>query len=380
MSDEIRDELRDRRPVRQSDQGFLFDLPDPGEDYWTGMPSFEMKDCQPGKRVTVNFMTREDYLDFQRKLGIRLSHACDTMWWPTQERLGNSEFEWRGPHGVTTRYPICIPSKGRADVQQTGRRLTEMGVPHKFFVEETEAETYAAVVGEKNLVVMPFHDLGQGSIPARNFIWDWAKERGHPRHWIFDDNINMFTRCTLNRRLQCRTGTMFRAIEDFTDRYDNVAFAGPHDQGFVPDRVGDVEPVLWNSRVYSCTLINTTLPYRWRGRYNEDTDICLRALKDGWVTIVFRALLMNKMATMTMKGGNTDTVYDTGDHRREFAESLKRQHPDVVKVVERFGRWHHMVDYAPFRKNEPVLREGFVHPPTGNEYEMELVRTKGGGA
>jgi hypothetical protein len=64
------------------------------------------------------------------------------------------------------------------------------------------------------------------------------------------------------------------------------------------------------------------------------------------------AFLADKMTTMTMKGGNTDTIYNTGDDRREFAESLKAQHPDVVEVTWKFGRWHHQVNYLPFKKNK----------------------------
>lgn len=124
------------------------------------------------------------------------------------------------------------------------------------------------------------------------------------------------------------------------------------------------------------TLINTALPYRWRGRYNEDTDICLRALKDGWVTAQFNAFLGDKATTMKMKGGNTDNVYNTGDHRRAFAESLKEQHPDVVEVVWKFDRWHHQVDYSPFKRNALRLRQGVTPTKAVNEYGMRLVRRK----
>jgi hypothetical protein len=54
---------------------------------------------------------------------------------------------------------------------------------------------------------------------------------------------------------------------------------------------------------------------------------------------------------MKMKGGNTDEVYGDTNNRKEFAESLQEQHPDVVKVVWRFDRWHHEVNYKSFRNN-----------------------------
>ena len=52
-----------------------------------------------------------------------------------------------------------------------------------------------------------------------------------------------------------------------------------------------------------------------------------------------------------MEGGNED-IYKETDSRREFADSLKNQHPDVVDVDWRYNRWHHNVDYSKFRNNE----------------------------
>jgi hypothetical protein len=44
-------------------------------------------------------------------------------------------------------------------------------------------------------------------------------------------------------------------------------------------------PFYLNRRVYSITLVNNKTPYRWRGRYNEDTDLCLQVLSNDWCTI-----------------------------------------------------------------------------------------------
>jgi hypothetical protein len=121
-------------------------------------------------------------------------------------------------------------------------------------------------------------------------------------------------------------------------------------------------------------LINNSLPHRWRGRYNEDTDLSLRVLKDGWCTVQFNAFLGDKVATMTMKGGNTDTIYNTGDNRLEFAKSLQEQHPDVVKVTWKFERWHHQVDYRPFKKNRLIFKENIVIKEGLDNFGMILKR------
>jgi hypothetical protein len=78
-----------------------------------------------------------------------------------------------------------------------------------------------------------------------------------------------------------------------------------------------------------------------------------------------------------MKGGNTDNVYNTGDHRLAFAKSLQEQHPDVVDVVWKFNRWHHSVNYEPFKNNRLIERQGITRIATSNEYGMKLIRVKG---
>ena len=376
----VEDELKSIRPTREESAPSLFDLEPDWRDEWWGMPEFDMKDASPQHRITINFMTADDVAEFAAKTGIPVTSKSDTAWFPHQQQLAG-QFEYDGPK-TDSRYPICIPSKGRADVQKTGKALDRMGVTYRFFVESDEYEEYVKHLGADRVVSMPFNNLGQGSIPARNFIWEWAKERGHRRHWTVDDNITSFVRMTNNRRLCVRGGGFFEAMEDFVDRYENIAMAGPHHKGFVPDRNDRVGPFLSNSRIYSCILLDTSLEHRWRGRYNEDTDLSLRLLKDGHCTMLFRSLLMDKGTTVgvrnatPMKGGNTDNVYNSGDHRLAFAQSLADQHPDVVKVTWKFNRWHHEVDYSPFKKNKPIRKPGITPTKSHNNYGMTLVRSK----
>lgn len=372
-----------KRKTREPDSEFLFDLEPDWKEHWWSMPEFSMGDASPQYKITINFMDGDAVKEFAKKTGIPVTLQSDTAWYPHQSPL-RGEYEWDGIP-TDSRYPICIPSKGRATIQKTGKALDRMGVNYRFFVEDTEGDAYIEQLGPDKVVVMPFHDLGQGSVPARNFIWEWCKERGYKRHWTVDDNIVSFARCTANRRLCVRGGGFFKAMEDFVDRYENIAMAGPHHKGFVPDRTDSIGPYLINSRVYSCILLDTSLPHRWRGRYNEDTDLSLRLLKDGYCTLLFRALLMDKSGTAkgsndgkgtsgkAMPGGNTDNVYNSGDHRRAFAESLKEQHPDCVEVVWKFDRWHHQVDYSQFKKNRLVLKPGITPTKSNNEYGMRLV-------
>lgn len=274
-------------------------------------------------------------------------------------------------------HPIYIISKGRWDTRLTSKAFEKMGTPYRIVVEPQEWARYAAVISPAKILTLPFSNLGQGSIPARNWVWEHSLAEGHRRHWIIDDNISGFYRFNRNIKAPVRDGAVFRAMEDFAERYTNVRIAGPNYEGLVIRREGSTPPFRPNTRVYSCLLIDNACRHRWRGRYNEDTDLCLRVLKDGDCTILFNAFLAEKEATMDMKGGNTDDLYKQNAHfdgRLEMAKSLQRQHPDVTKIVWKWGRWQHQVDYRPFKGNKLIRKPDLIISEGTNEYGMKLRR------
>ena len=269
--------------------------------------------------------------------------------------------------------PIYIVSKGRHESRLTSRTLEAMGVPYYIVVEEQEFEAYAGVIARDKILVLDrayqrdydtFDDLGEtkskGPGPARNFAWEHAKASGAPWHWVMDDNIKYFFRLNHNLKVPVSSGAVFRAMEDFCQRYANVVMAGPNYFMFA-SRKTKMPPFVLNTRIYSCNLIRNDLPFRWRGRYNEDTDLSLRVLKSGLCTVQFNAFLQGKMPTQLLAGGNTDAFY-AAEGTLPKSEMLARMHPELARVVRRFGRAHHFVDYRPFKANVPVLRPGVVLP------------------
>jgi len=367
------------RLIHEDPQEMLFDEPTDVENLYWGMPEFSYGDARPYRRISINFETAQDIKELSEITGISITEQTNSVWFPKKDRGRPGDVIYTAPKQAT-RYPVCIPSKGRYDDQTTGKLLDQSGVDYKFFVEETEYEVYCERLGADRVVCLPFHDLGQGSIPARNAIWEWAKEREYARHWVMDDNIVGLFRSNNNRRAPIYGGGALNAIEDFVDRFENIALAGPHGDKFVKDNCKAMCPVFFNSRVYSCILIDTSLPFRWRGKYNEDTDLSLRCLKDGYCTLLFHSLLMKKPDTVgarngkPMTGGNSDVLYNQGDHRLAFAQSLQEQHPDCVEVVWKFNRWHHQVDYSAFKRNKPILKAGVTPVAVNNEYGMVLHR------
>jgi len=290
---------------------------------------------------------------------------------------------------MNPRFPLYIPSKGRADVRLTLSALESMRVPYHVIVEQPERDAYAAACDPAygTVLVLPqsyqdrydtFDKLGstksKGPGAARNFAWDHSVAGGHAWHWVMDDNIQGFWRLNRNLRVQVSDGTAFRCMEDFVLRYRNVSMAGPNYLMFAK-RKQKLPPFILNTRIYSCNLIRNDLSYRWRGRYNEDTDLSLRMLKDGWCTIQFNAFLQNKVRTSTLKGGNTGEFYDK-EGTLPKSRMQVAMHPDVSRLVWKFKRWHHHVDYRPFRKNKLVRRPDVEIADGADEYGMRIVEVE----
>jgi len=280
---------------------------------------------------------------------------------------------------MNPKYPIYIISKGRWKSRYTSKALEKMKTPYRIVVEPSEYDNYKEVIDSNKILKLPsnFSELNMGGIPVRNWVWRHSINEGHKRHWIIDDNIQDFYRLNYNKRLHVSSGTIFKCAEDFVDRYTNVPMAGFNYNTFaIP--VKRLPPFHLNTRVYSCILLSNDIEHRWRGRYNEDTDLSLRILKDGYCTILFNAFLCDKTETMRMTGGNTDKLYqqnDEQDGRKLMAESLVKQHPDVVRMVYRWDRWTHSVNYKQFKLNNKLIKKPEINIKKGiNNYGMKLIQ------
>jgi hypothetical protein len=273
---------------------------------------------------------------------------------------------------MNPKYPIYIVSKGRWESRLTSRALERMKVPYHIIIEKQEYKQYAAVIDKSKILILnksyqerynTCDRLGdsksKGPGPARNFAWDYSIQLGFPWHWVMDDNIAKFYRLNRNQKIPAKDGSIFRWMEEFCERYMNVAMAGPNYAMFLPRKYR--KPIfVMNTRIYSCNLIRNDIPFRWRGRYNEDTDLSLRILKAGWCTIQFNAFLQGKVRTQILKGGNTEEFY-TKEGTYPKSIMIVRLHPDIARLTRkgpsmRTERWHHYINYKPFRKNRLIRK------------------------
>ena len=290
-------------------------------------------------------------------------------------------------------FPLYIPTKKRAESRFTSRALDFMRVSHYLVVEDTDYDDYARSIHDwetetglkssAKIIVLDqqykcdyelLDDLGltrsTGPGPARNFAWDHSISNGHSWHWVMDDNIKNFLRLNNNLKIKMADGTCFRVMEDFVLRYSNVTMAGPNYRSFASQNAA-MPPYVKNTRIYSCNLIKNSTPFRWRGRYNEDTILSLDMLTAGLCTVQFNAFLQDKMRTQLLGGGNSAEFYfDEGTAPK--SRMLKNVYPEYTDLVWKFGREHHHVNYIPFKRNLLKRIDGYKVDNKINNYGMKL--------
>jgi hypothetical protein len=324
---------------------------------WVNTVEFVQDGWVPYITFHITFEAEHDFLEFCKRVKQRLSVGQSFMNFPaTKARVHKHHWvsAWKNPN---PRYPMYIVSKGRGDSRLTSRFFERTNIPYYIVIEPQDYDEYACVIDEKKILVLPFSNHGDGPGRARNWCWDHSISKGFKRHWVFDDNITDFSRLYRHRKLPIADGGMFRVIEEFVDRFKNVPISGLQYDFFTPEKVGH-PPFILNTRIYSALLIENSCPHRWRGRYNEDTILSLDVLKDGYCTMQFHALLQGKSPTQKLSGGNTAEFYSKeGTYNKSLM--LEAAHPDVAKTVWKFGRWHHEVDYRPFRGNKLEYVEGY---------------------
>ena len=263
---------------------------------------------------------------------------------------------------MNNKYPIYIVSKGRWENPLTANFFKKDNVDFKIVVEPKEYDNYCDSIGSKHVLQLPFGDLDLGSYPARNFAWEHSMKEGHERHWIFDDNIRGIERTNKGKRIKCNSIKAIKVLEEFTDRYENIAITSFNYHKFVIPGVSDTIPFRFNVHGYSALLIKNNMPYRWRMKYNEDIDLCLQVLHNKLCTVLFNAFVIYKVSTVEkMKGGNQTDLYKGNAYEKKFlkARSLEEVWPQYAKTIIRFNRPHHLINWRSHFKH-PLIRRSDI--------------------
>ena len=325
--------------------------------HWKNTLDFSQTAFVPYITFVVVFKSAEKLAEFAKRVKQKITLQTPSINYP-KKRKRVWKYNWVSQwDDCNPKYPIYIVSKGRADSRLTANTFERCNIPYFIVIEPQDYDEYACLIDPAKILVLPFSNHGDGPGRARNWCWDHSMSLGFKRHWVCDDNIDGFMRLHKGRRHPIADGGLFRVIEEFVDRYKNVPVAGPQYR-FHALESESYPPFVLNTRIYSVLLIENSCKHRWRGRYNEDTIQSLDVLKDGDCTMLFNCLLQNKIVTQALKGGNTAEFY-AGEGTYNKSLMLQAIHPDVAKVKWKYNRWHHDVDYKPFKANKLKFIDGY---------------------
>jgi hypothetical protein len=352
--------------------------------HYTNLPEFKWDDSLRDRKVVeVKLKTDEEKKKFFEGFGIKPTKK-NFMYY--EFHVDDTKYEYQYSEKIQPKYPIYVITKGRWEKTHTIDTLEDMGVDFYICVEPKEYDNYCSnpKVDKNKILILPedYSERGQGAVPVRNFVWEHAVQNGHSKHWQLDDNIIWFYRWNKNKQIKVRDGVFFRIMEDFSDRYSNLGLVSCQYKSFVPQIDSGREEYILNTRAYSCILIDTDLldnrlTERWRGRYNDDTDLTLRVLSLGDIcTVNFNSLLSGKQTSGSMKGGMAE-IYDNHSHngyQKKF-DALKDNWPDLVTLTNKRhkdGRPHHHIEYTKHFTQQLVLKDGVDLQPKVDNYNMTL--------
>jgi glycosyltransferase involved in cell wall biosynthesis len=108
-----------------------------------------------------------------------------------------------------------ILTKNRPAKQKTAAVFDETGIEYKLLVEPQEQRLYKGY----DLIVLPEND--KGIAYARNFILDYAKDKGIRFICMADDDISRFGRVENGRNV--RDNTVVHAFFDLVKKYPGFA-------------------------------------------------------------------------------------------------------------------------------------------------------------
>jgi len=205
------------------------------------------------------------------------------------------------------------------------------GVPFRLVLEAQDVSLYREYFQDTEILTLPESDKG---IPyVRQWIKTYSRLAGEASHLQVDDNIRWFGVREEGKNIKRPAKEVLSLLSDRVAEYSNVAIASLCQTTFAWTHQKEVSV---NRQAYSCVWVRNDVEADWRDNTQEDTDYSLQVLKLGWCTMVFNRLLMDKIPSTHLRGGNTEMYLDGGRERR--ALGLQTDWPDFRTGV-RYGKF-----------------------------------------
>ena len=214
---------------------------------------------------------------------------------------------------MSTKYPIYIPSKGRAFKCNTSKLLDESGYSYKIVVEPDEYDSYLKIYPANNLLRMD--KTNQGIAYARTWIKKYSIAQNEEKHWQLDDNIRRFRKWKNNVRNYVLPHEVFPYVERFSNRYVNCGTIGLRSDAF---GYKVEKPYKKNKMVYCCILDNNTMDIFWRRMtLGSATDYSIQVCETRkWCTVLFHKYQITKPQMGKQKGGHQNDYAENGREQR----------------------------------------------------------------
>lgn len=200
-----------------------------------------------------------------------------------------------------TKYPIYIPSKGRANKCLTANLLLKDEVEFKIVVEPQDEKSYSEKYGQNKIIVL---DRNNGGLSyARNYIKKLCFNKGESHVWQLDDDINYFLERINNKNVRQNALKVLSIAETEIDKYSNVGISGLVDCLYAWTKTTDLGI---NKLVASAVLIKTDLPVLYSSEVIEDLDYAIQVLQSGQCTILFHRIMYQKQPNNVANGGQNN--------------------------------------------------------------------------
>jgi hypothetical protein len=210
------------------------------------------------------------------------------------------------PLAPMVKYPIYIPSKGRAHLNTASAVLDKSGVTYKLVVEPQDYDAYCNVYSSDRVIQMDKNN--QGLAYVRNYIKKYSRDRGEEKHWQVDDDIKGFKirKRDADKNEKVEALTCLSIVEHCTDMFSNVAISGINPDRFAFDRKFAVRK---NKLTCQCVLIDNNINGEWAFGGLEDWHYTLSVLENGYCTLAFDHLMTYSPPPGKVSGGCTDIHY-----------------------------------------------------------------------
>ena len=237
---------------------------------------------------------------------------------------------------MENKYPIYIPSKGRANECYTANLLLKYKIDIIIVVEPNDYFNYLQNYNKKILLKLDANNKGLSYV--RNFIKLHSIKNKDNYHWQFDDDIKQFQIRKKGKNINVNPLKILLKIEKYLSQYKNIAIAGLRDCVFAWTQKQEISV---NKLIASGFIINNNVKNTWSDNMIEDVDYCLQVLLKGYCTIIFNRFLYMKKPNNQADGGQSFIKYE------QLNKNLVNKYPNILKL--RFDKKRKIYKMAPSR-------------------------------